>query len=188
MSSEIDHNSGAITTAVTEQARSTGEISRNANTAAGVSRQMAGNIAEVQDSVSFTASAAQQLFTASAELAKQSEALRGDFESFIASLGRAGERRIHDRIPIETSVRVTARGGKEVPGRMIDISRGGGAIRCEGAFGIAEEIQIEGLDQMHLVARVTEVKDGILHVLFRIDAATAARIDDVIDRYRDRVA
>ena len=178
----IDGNSGAVAAAVTEQASATGEISRSANNAAEANRDMAGSMAELRENASFTKNAAQQLFDAAADLAKQSETLRSDFETFIASVSRAGDRRIHERFEFDRPVTITSRRGANVPGRSINISRGGAAFRCEGVFGVAEEIQIDGLDQTRIAARVIDASNGQVRVLFRIDEATSARIEALIKR------
>ncbi len=178
----IDGNSGAVAAAVTEQASATGEISRSANNAAEANRDMAGSMSELRENASFTKNAAQQLFDAAADLAKQSETLRSDFETFIASVSRAGDRRIHERFEFDRPVTISSRGGSNIPGRSINISRGGAAFRCEGGFGVAEEIQIDGLDQTRIAARVIEAANGQVRVLFRIDEATSARIEALIKR------
>ena len=178
----IDGNSGAVAAAVTQQASATGEISRSANNAAEANRDMAGNMSELRENASFTKNAAQQLFDAAADLAKQSETLRGDFENFIASVGRAGDRRMHERVEIERPVTITSRHGTDVAGRSVNISHGGAAFSCEGVFGVAEEIQIDGLDQTRITARVIDAKRGLVRVLFRLDSTTATRIDTLIKR------
>ena len=143
---------------------------------------MAGSMSELRENASFTKNAAQQLFDAAADLAKQSETLRSDFETFIASVSRAGDRRIHERFEFDRPVTISSRGGSNIPGRSINISRGGAAFRCEGGFGVAEEIQIDGLDQTRIAARVIEAANGQVRVLFRIDEATSARIEALIKR------
>ena len=180
--SNIDGNSGAVAAAVTQQASATGEISRSANNAAEANRNMADTMAELRENASFTRNAAQQLFDAAADLAKQSETLRSDFETFIASVSRAGDRRIHERFDFERPLTITSRHGNNIPGRSVNISYGGAAFRCDGLFGIAEEIQIDGLDQTRIAARVIEAKNGYVRVLFRVDQATSARIETLIKR------
>lgn len=185
---QIDGNSGAVAAAVTEQASATGEISRSANNAAEANREMAMNMGELRESANFTKNAARQLFDAAADLAKQSETLRGDFESFIASVSRAGDRRMHERFELDRAVTVSGRHGANLPGRTVNISQGGAALRCDGVFGIAEEIQIDGLDQTRISARVIEAKDGYVRVLFRVDQATTARIRTLLERLDGRAA
>jgi methyl-accepting chemotaxis protein len=180
----IDGNSGAVAAAVTEQGSATGEISRSANNAAQANREMASSMADLRENASFTKTAAQQLFEAAADLAKQSETLRTDFETFIASVSRAGDRRIHERFEFERPLTISARSGSNLPGRSINISRGGAAFRCDGKFGIAEEIQIDGLDQSRINARVIDASNGQVRVLFRIDEATSTRIEALIARLR----
>ncbi len=108
--------------------------------------------------------------------------MRSDFETFIASVSRAGDRRIYERFDFDRPVSITSRQGTNIPGRSVNISRGGAAFRCDGPFGVAEEIQIDGLDQTAIPARVIDANNGYLRVLFRIDQATSARIDALIAR------
>ena len=86
---KVEHISAAIASAVEEQSAATREISANASQAATGTDEVARNVEGVKTAAGDAGNAASQVLTASGELAKQSEALRREVESFIARV-RAG--------------------------------------------------------------------------------------------------
>ena len=185
---EIDDSSGAVASAVGEQAGATGEISRSAQSAAQANYEMAEDMTDVRESVAFTKTAAQQLFDAAADLARQSESLRGEFESFISSVGKAGDRRMHSRVEINLPVTLLTKGRKEHPGRLVNISHGGAAVNAGASLKAGDEIEITGLDQLRIPARVVTCEKGSIRLEFQHDAAMASKIDGVVQRLGAKAA
>lgn len=87
--SKVSEISAAIAAAVEQQTAATKEISGNATQAATGTEEVARNIAGVSRAADDAGAAAGQVREASAELAKQAEALRREVDSFIARV-RAG--------------------------------------------------------------------------------------------------
>jgi methyl-accepting chemotaxis protein len=81
---KVSEISSAIAAAVEEQTAATSEISGNATQAASGTEEVARSIAGVSRAADDAGSAAGQVLEASAELAKQAEALRYEVDSFIA--------------------------------------------------------------------------------------------------------
>jgi methyl-accepting chemotaxis protein len=79
----------AIASAVEQQGAATKEIARNVQQAAAGTNEVSANIGGVSQAASETGSAATQLLGASGELSQQSEALRGQVESFLATVRAA---------------------------------------------------------------------------------------------------
>jgi methyl-accepting chemotaxis protein len=86
---KVEAISTAIASAVEEQSAATREISGNAGQAAAGTDEVARNVEGVRSAAGDAGSAATQVLSASGELAKQSEALRREVDSFIARV-RAG--------------------------------------------------------------------------------------------------
>jgi len=85
----VNEIAAAIAAAVEEQTAATKEISGNATQAATGTEEVARNIAGVSRAADDAGGAASQVLEASAELAKQAEALRREVDTFIAKV-RAG--------------------------------------------------------------------------------------------------
>ncbi len=86
---KVEAISTAIASAVEEQSAATREISGNAGQAATGTDEVARNVEGVRSAAGDAGNAASQVLSASGELAKQSEALRKEVDSFIARV-RAG--------------------------------------------------------------------------------------------------
>ncbi|WP_340116067.1 methyl-accepting chemotaxis protein [Pelagibius sp. 7325] len=86
---EIHAISTTVTSAVEEQSAATQEISRNAQEAAAGTQEVSSNVAGVQGAAGETGAAASQVLSSSEELARQSTALRGEIERFLATVRAA---------------------------------------------------------------------------------------------------
>ena len=86
---EVEEISTAIAAAMEEQAAATQEITRNVQQAAQSSNQVSQNIGGVSSAVSDTGNAATNLLTASDVLAGQAGNLRGEVDSFLATVRAA---------------------------------------------------------------------------------------------------
>jgi methyl-accepting chemotaxis protein len=84
---KIAEISAAIASAVEEQGAATQEIARNVQQAAAGTVEVSNNIAGVTEAATQTGSAASEILRASSDLAKQSDVLRGEIDTFMARLG-----------------------------------------------------------------------------------------------------
>jgi methyl-accepting chemotaxis protein len=80
---EINHVASSIASAVEEQGAATREIARNIQQAASGTQEVSTNITGVTQAAGDTGNAAGQLLAATSELAKQSETLRKEVDSFL---------------------------------------------------------------------------------------------------------
>jgi methyl-accepting chemotaxis protein len=87
--SEINDISTTIASAVEEQGVSTQEIARNVQQAAKGTQDVNENIESVSKAAGETGSAAGQVLTASQEMARQAEGLRGEVDRFLAEVRTA---------------------------------------------------------------------------------------------------
>ena len=78
-----------IASAVEEQTAATQEIARNVQQAAGGTQEVSSNIVQVTDAAGETEAAAGQVLSASEDLSRQSEALQGQVERFLAAMRAA---------------------------------------------------------------------------------------------------
>lgn len=86
---QLDEISGAIATAMEEQAATTQEIANNVQEAAAGTVEVTRNITGVTQASQEAGSASQQVLSASSELSQQAEVLQGEVQNFIATV-RAG--------------------------------------------------------------------------------------------------
>ncbi len=86
---EMDEIATQIAAAVEQQGAATGEISRSAHEAATGTQEVSGNVAGVTEAASETGAAASEVLRSAAELAKQAEMLRGEVDTFLASVRAA---------------------------------------------------------------------------------------------------
>ena len=80
---EINHVASSIASAVEEQGAATREIARNIQQAATGTQEVSSNITGVTQAAGDTGHAAGQMLAATSELAKQSETLRKEVDSFL---------------------------------------------------------------------------------------------------------
>jgi methyl-accepting chemotaxis protein len=86
---EMNEIASAIASAVEEQGSATQEIARNVQQAALGTSEITSNVSGVQQAAGDTGAAAHQVLEASSELSRQSEAMRGQVESFLSNIKAA---------------------------------------------------------------------------------------------------
>jgi methyl-accepting chemotaxis protein len=86
---QISEITSAISAAVEEQSSATQEIARNVQQAAVGTNEIATNVSGVQQAAGDTGAAAHQVLEASTELSRQSEAMRGQVETFLSGIKAA---------------------------------------------------------------------------------------------------
>ncbi len=83
---EVNEIAAAITAAVERQSSATRKISRNVQQAAKGTQDVSGNIAGVKQAAADTGTAARQVLSASKQLSRQSVALSGEVDQFLAEM------------------------------------------------------------------------------------------------------
>ncbi|GAB4183052.1 MAG: methyl-accepting chemotaxis protein [Thalassobaculales bacterium] len=83
---DVNENMVVVAAAVEQQGAATQEIARNVEQASAGTGEVSRRIAEVTQSARRTGEASTQVHAAAADLAKQSERLRGDIEGFLVAL------------------------------------------------------------------------------------------------------
>ncbi|MFM2044998.1 MAG: hypothetical protein RLY86_3574 [Pseudomonadota bacterium] len=182
----VDDSSGAIASAVTEQSAATAEISRSVHQAAEMTKNVADSISQVSDSATTTKAASSQLYSAAGELSEKAEGLRKEIEEFLHAMQVAGERRQFTRRPADMPVSLRVPGdrrNREVtgPGRLIDLSEGGAALRSDIATAVGAEIEMT-IQGEQLAGRVVETREGIIRIQFRHNAGTQAAVERLEQR------
>ncbi len=86
---QLDEISGAIASAMEEQAATTQEIANNVQEAAAGTVEVSRNITGVTQASQEAGSASQQVLSASSELSQQAEVLQGEVQNFIATVRAA---------------------------------------------------------------------------------------------------
>jgi methyl-accepting chemotaxis protein len=86
---KINEISSSISAAVEEQGSATQEIARNVQQAAAGTQEVANNVQGVNASADETGTAAGQVLSAAEQLARQSDALRGDVSRFLEGIRAA---------------------------------------------------------------------------------------------------
>jgi len=84
---KISEISTTIASAVEQQGAATQEIARNVQQAAAGTQEVSNNISGVTQAATQTGAAAAEILKASGELAKQSDALKGEIDTFMSRLG-----------------------------------------------------------------------------------------------------
>jgi len=85
----INEIAAAIAAAVEEQGAATQEIARNVQQAAAGTKEVTANVAGVSQAAQDTGHASEQVLSASGDLSKQSEMLRGEVETFLVGIKSA---------------------------------------------------------------------------------------------------
>ncbi|QJE73935.1 HAMP domain-containing protein [Aerophototrophica crusticola] len=182
---EVDGNSGAIASAVTEQGAATGEISRNVGEAASRTEVVTSTLDQVQESAEFTKVASTQLLSAAGELSQQSERLRAEVEEFLTAMARAGDRRQFERHPVRAAATLTVRGRRgaatDFPMTLVDLGMGGCALEGPADAPDGAEVTLE-TNGLRVDGRVINRDKHLLRVQFRLDDATRATADRLMHK------
>ncbi|MGQ3046251.1 MAG: methyl-accepting chemotaxis protein [Niveispirillum sp.] len=179
---EVDGNSGAIASAVTEQGAATDEIARNVTEAADRTREVTESLGTVRESAEFTKVASTQLLAAAGDLSQQSERLRADVEEFLCAMQKAGERRQFERRPCTLRGELTAHGPRGKVERfevtLADIGLGGCALTGASVpAGTEVELRLSG---QALPGRVIQQEGNRLRLQFRLNDQTSDTVERLL--------
>ncbi|MBK1659110.1 methyl-accepting chemotaxis protein [Paracraurococcus ruber] len=182
---QVDEVASAIAAAVEEQGAATREIAASVQTVAHQNEATTRSMQEVSGEAESAGEASREVLTAADKVSRVAGELREEVDQFLAAMrSDDGERRRFERIPAgEARAVLRPRGGgSDTAAEMLDISRGGLALRCGLvlAAGTEMEMDLPGAGGP-VAARVARAANGILALAFRQDPATLQRVDRVMD-------
>jgi methyl-accepting chemotaxis protein len=133
----------AIAAAVEQQAAATREIASSVQTVTAATHEATKAMQEVSSISENTDAASRKVLSGADEVNRNADTLRGEVTEFLQAMASTSDedRRRYERIAGHGAEAVLrARGGSQVRGVIVDISRGGGAVRC----GWQAEVGAEG--------------------------------------------
>jgi methyl-accepting chemotaxis protein len=175
--------STAIAAAVEEQSVSTREIASSIQGVAGSTAQAANAMEHVVEVADRAGEASRNILTEAGEIGSESEKLRLQVEAFLQAVQTdSGERRRFERIAgLSLSATLTVAGAAPVKAAVLNLSRGGIALRHRALVQAGQDVQVDLPNAGGLVAgRVIRVTDGVVAIAFSDSPTILARIDRVL--------
>ena len=177
---QVESVAAAIAAAVDEQAATTREISHNVQQVALTTSTTTEAMRHVLSIVEGTDATSQAALKASEEVGGTAEMLRSEVSDFLTAMsgGEDGERRLYERIPAgDIAVRLRIAGRAAVVAKIVDISRGGVAVRhdCDDQIGTTIEVTLP--DGAPVNGRIARREKGLLGLVFAQNRASLALID-----------
>jgi methyl-accepting chemotaxis protein len=185
---EMDAIAGSIAAAVEEQGAATAEIARNVAETASAANEMTNHVAEVSAEAEQTGRHASEVCNDATGLNTAVGELRHAVIRVVRTSTADMDRRHGNRYPEDMKCRLTIAGQSSV-GRVADLSEHGAAI-ADGPTvspGASGTLMIDGVD-FALSFSVRAVEDGLMHLEFQLDEATAARFRPMPERLAVRRA
>jgi methyl-accepting chemotaxis protein len=182
---QVESVATAIAAAVEEQAAATREITASVQTVSATTSAAAQSMQEVLTIAEGAEATSQTVLSAADELGKTADTLRTEVTDFLSAMSRGddAERRRYERCPGNgTKATLRIAGQPEVQAEIVDISRGGAAVRYQGqvAAGVDATMILPGHGPA-VTCRVARAGTGTLSLTFRQDAATMIRVDQAMD-------
>ena len=185
---EIDAIAGSIASAVEEQGAATAEIARNVAETASAANDMTNRVSEVTTEAEQTGTRAAEVRDSAAALNAAVEDLRHSVIRVVRTSTAEVNRRSEHRFPADLACRLSI-AGRASTARVTDLSDHGAYIRDTPSMplGTRGTLALDGVD-FPLQFTVRAVEDDGLHLMFELDAATAARFAAVPERLMMRRA
>jgi methyl-accepting chemotaxis protein len=185
---EIDAIARSIATAVEQQGQATGEIAQSVAQAAAAADQMTARATEVSDEARETGQRATGVRDDVQGVHDSVQALRHAVIRVVRNATAEVDRRKTPRYRVDLPCQITL-GGQTQPVRLMDLSDGGACV--QGAPATTPEargvLAIQGVaDRLPVVVR--QQAEGLLHLAFDLDAATAERFRGMPERLAQRRA
>ncbi len=189
---EVDQIATAIAAAIEQQGMVTRDIVASVQTATVATQQATDAMGQVSDLSNLVDQASQNVQGNAASVGDTAAVLRGEVSHFLTSIARTDEsdRRRYERVSGEghqVTIQVGGRAATAVP--MIDMSRGGVALRCDLSLPVGSEIELTLPGTNSAVsARVVRTEGGVLAAAFRHDARALSVIDSAQDWLTSKTA
>lgn len=187
---EIHGIAGSIAAAVEEQGAATTEISRSVHESGLATERMTARIAEVSAEAEQTGRHATTVHDEAAATATAANGLRETVIRAVRTSSAEVDRRVLARIAVDLPVQLRLDGRAGTSARVTDISPGGARIEPgdetipNGAKGV---LTLAGLaDPLPFVVHDSDAKR--MRVGFSLEAASAAKLQTLIDRLAPRLA
>ncbi len=185
---EIDAIAGSIAAAVEEQGAATAEIARNVAETASAANEMTSHATEVSTEAEQTGRHAAEVCNDAAGLNIAVGELRHSVIRVVRTSTTEMHRRHEPRYPGDLVCRLGI-AGQSYNARIVDLSENGAQVLGgpEVPAGTRGSLTIAGFDTP-LPFNVRAAGDGDLHVMFELDAATAAKFRSAPERLTARRA
>jgi methyl-accepting chemotaxis protein len=187
---EVEEVATAIAAAVEQQAASTREIAAGVQAVTVAAQEAHQSMRELLTIAEQTDAASAKVLGGTNEVRSDAGKLRGELTQFLDAMAHADadERRLYERIAVK-GVEATLRtaGRAEMRAQVVDMSRGGTAVRCDWPLdaGVEVHLDLPGADGP-VTARVVRCDRGSMALAFRQEATMLRRVDQVLTRIGDR--
>ena len=182
---EVDQIATAIASAVEQQGMVTRDIVASVQSATIATQDATRAMEDVSGMSGQVEQASRSVMDGADAVSRTAGTLGSEVKHFLTAIARLddAERRRYERIP-GNGVTVAAMVGKEVegPSPVLNVSRGGIAVRNPRTARPGTEIRFRLPDGAEVLARVVRTEDGVLAAAFRQDEQTLALVDRFIDR------
>jgi methyl-accepting chemotaxis protein len=182
---QVSEVAAAIAAAVEEQSATTRGIAASVHTVT-VATQDASQAMQNVSAVSETAEAASQSVLHNAdEVGRTADVLRSELTLFLQAVAKTDEedRRRYERIDARGAIATLHVKGREaLRAPIVNISRGGVALRTEWTAPAGTEVEMELPDGATVAARMVRNESGLLALAFRQDATVLQRVDAVLEQ------
>jgi methyl-accepting chemotaxis protein len=186
---EVEAVATAIAAAVEQQAAATREISESVQSVTITTNASVETMQEVLTIAEETDTVSRSVLNAADEVALTSATLRAEVDDFLSAMRRSqgDDRRAFERVPgAGASAAVSIDGLADMQAEIIDLSRGGIALRCarEVAAGTAVKTGLPGGGTV--TGRVVRSDKGVLTVAFRQDEVNVEMLDRALNAITQR--
>jgi uncharacterized coiled-coil DUF342 family protein len=185
----IDAIAGSIAAAVEQQGAATAEIARNVAETASATNQMTSRITEVSAEAVRTGEQAGTVKGLANALQDAVEALKAAVVRVVRTATPEVDRRRDSRYQVDVACRISIVGRGMASARLIDLSATGASLRSAEHLlpGVTGTLQIDGVS-FPLPFTVRGAGDGVSHLAFRLDEATATAFEPMPERLARRRA
>jgi methyl-accepting chemotaxis protein len=184
---EINAIAGSVSAAVEQQGAATAEIARSVAETAAAANEMTSRTEEVSAEARETGGRAAQVLEGSDALSRSISELRHSVVHVVRTSTGEVERRATPRYPVDLACRVTGPDGVAHVARVVDISLSGAQLADTPALA-TETRGTLALPQVPvpLPFVVRNAEDGVLNVMFQVDAAGADALAAMVRRLAEQ--
>ncbi len=182
---EVSDVATAIAAAVEQQVAATRDIAASVQTVSAATHEFSRAVHEVSAISESTDAASGMVLAGADDVGRNAEKMRGEVTQFLRAMtsNDDAERRRYERLPgggMQAAIRT--RGHPEQDVAVVDISRGGVAVRCDWRLEAGTEVEVALPGATQLVdARVVRAEAGLLGLAFSQDEAMVREIDQALD-------
>jgi methyl-accepting chemotaxis protein len=187
---EVEEVATAIAAAVEQQASSTREIAAGVQAVTVSAQEAHQSMRELSTIAERTDVASARVLGGADEVHSDADKLRAEVTQFLDAMAHADaeERRRYERVVvqgIEATLRTAGRAETRVP--VVDMSRGGAALRCDWTLdpGVEVYLGLPGADGP-VTARVVRCDGTAMALAFCQEATVLRRVDRVLKRLADQ--